>query len=261
MTPRSPVGRGFSPADHYSYQHYADAQTADEFDARRFGGPIGGLVAEAQQHVLVEFLGDVSGRSILDVGTGTGRAALALARRGAVVTGLDASHEMLRVAAQRAAAAEVPVHFVAGDAHALQFADRAFDAVVCFRVLMHTPDWRQSLRELCRVARGRVVFDYPSASSFAALQAAGRRTAQAWGARTEAYRVFAGRSVARALEDEGFRIIAVHKQFVLPIALHKKIGSRGFTEATERALGRLGLARWFGSPVTVVAVRQGKGGR
>ena len=32
---------------------------------------------------------------MLDVGTGTGRAAIALARRGAIVTGVDASNEML----------------------------------------------------------------------------------------------------------------------------------------------------------------------
>ena len=38
---------------------------------------------------------------------------------------------------------------------------------------MHTPDWRQSLGELCRVARDRVVFDYPALSSAAALQAVG----------------------------------------------------------------------------------------
>jgi ubiquinone/menaquinone biosynthesis C-methylase UbiE len=242
-------------ADHYSYQHYADAQIADAFDALRFGGPIGRLVAESQERVLTRFLGDVSGRSVLDVGTGTGRAALVLAGRGAVVTGLDASNAMLRVATERAAAADLTVHFVTGDAHALQFVDRAFDAVVCFRVLMHTPEWRTCLGELCRVARERVVFDYPSSSSVAALQAGSRRAALSVGARTEAYRVFADGPIARALADAGFRIVDRHKQFVLPIALHKKIGSRGFTEAVERGLGAIGLTRWFGSPVTVVAER------
>ncbi|MBI4477658.1 MAG: class I SAM-dependent methyltransferase [Acidobacteria bacterium] len=255
MTSRAPARRGLTPADHYSYRHYADERTANEFDALRFGGPIGSLVAEAQERVLANFLAEVSGRTILDVGTGTGRAAIALARRGAIVTGLDASDQMLRVATERAAAAGLPARFISGDAHALQFANRAFDAVVCFRVLMHTPDWRLCLRELCRVARDRVVFDYPSAWSVAVVQALGRRVFYRLGGRTQAYRVFRGAVVARALDEQGFGLVSVHKQFVLPIALHKAIGRRGFTEGIEHALAAIGLTRWFGSPVTIVAER------
>ena len=57
---------------------------------------------------------------MLDVGTGTGRAAIALARRGAVVTGVDASEEMLAVARQRAPrTAGAASTFVSGDAHGL----------------------------------------------------------------------------------------------------------------------------------------------
>src|SRR5262249_45209776 len=60
-----------SRADHYSYSVYADAATAEAFDALRFGGPIGRLVAETQQRVIASFLAPVSGRTVLDVGTGT----------------------------------------------------------------------------------------------------------------------------------------------------------------------------------------------
>ena len=79
--------------------------------------------------MLAEFLGDVSGRRMLDMATGTGRAALALAKRGAIVTGVDASREMLSVARTRAADAGLSIEFAEGDAHALAFPDRAFDAV------------------------------------------------------------------------------------------------------------------------------------
>ena len=119
-----------------------------------------------------------------------GRAALGLARRGARVTGVDASAEMLRVARARAAAGGVDVTFDVGDAHRLAFADRAFHAAVSLRVLMHTPDWRQCLAELCRVADERVVFDYPAALSAAALQAV--QPPRCWpraGRPVEAYRV------------------------------------------------------------------------
>ena len=241
--------------EHYSYRVYADPAMADRFDAMRFSGPIGTLLAEAQDQVMASFLGPLDGRSVLDVGTGTGRAAIGLARRGARVTGIDASAEMLRVARERAAAGGVDVTFEVGDAHRLTFANRAFHAAVSLRVLMHTPDWRQCLAELCRVADERVVFDYPAAFSAAALQAWSRRLLAAAGRSVEAYRVMSSSDVRRTLDGAGFRVERVHRQFVLPIALHKTIGSRAFTVRVEQALAAVGLLRLLGSPVTVVAVR------
>jgi SAM-dependent methyltransferase len=243
-------------AEHYSYAVYADPATAERFDAARFGGPIGTLIAEAQERVLMRFLSPVTGMEILDVGTGTGRAAILLARRGARVTGIDASAEMLTVAARRAQAEpELPLTFARGDAHSLAFPDRLFDAAVCLRVVMHTPDWRRVIGELCRVARRRVVIDYPALASAAALQAASRRALAFAGRRVEAYRVFSDRVIRAALESRGFRIAGIDRQFVLPIALHKAIGSRAFTTRAEGVLAALGLLRLAGSPVTIVAER------
>jgi ubiquinone/menaquinone biosynthesis C-methylase UbiE len=244
--------------DHYSYTVYADPAHAGRFDQLRFSGPIGTLLAETQEKVIVEFLPDVAGRTVLDVGTGTGRGALALARRGARVTGLDASSQMLDIARQRAGEEQLDIDFREGDAHDLGFPDRSFDAAVSLRVLMHTPDWRRCLGELCRVARERVVFDYPALLSVAALQAAGRRVAAAFGSRTEAYRVLSARAVREELEKHGFSVAAEHRQFVLPIALHKALGSRRLTEAAERGMKAVGLLRLLGSPVTVVAAREGR---
>ena len=260
-------------SDHYSYAVYADPAMAERFDGMRFSGPIGRLIAETQEQQIAAFLAPVAGRRILDVGTGTGRAAIALAKRGAIVTGVDASAEMLEVAARRAAAfakasasqgpvAQVsasqvvhPVTFVRGDAHRLDFPDRSFDAVVCLRVLMHTPDWRASLRELCRVARDRVVFDYPSLWSAAAIQAVARRLTHRFDKSVEAYRVFSPRAIARALRAEGFEVAGQHRQFVLPIALHKRLNSEAWTRRIEGTMERTGLMRAFGSPVTIVAER------
>ena len=241
--------------DHYSYTVYADPATARSFDERRFGGPIGDLIARDQAEVLTDFLGRVEGRSVLDVGTGTGRAAMLLAGAGAVVTGVDASEQMLSMARERAAAQHAAVQFLRGDAHALEFSDRSFDIAVSLRVLMHTPRWRVCLDELCRVAKDLVVIDYPSAHSTAALQAVGRRVLHAAGAATEPYRVFFDKEIAGAFTKNGFRVRSSHRQFVLPIALHKAIGSRSFTQSSERAFNRLGLLNALGSPVTLVAER------
>jgi ubiquinone/menaquinone biosynthesis C-methylase UbiE len=247
-------GGGDNPP-HYSYTHYASAAVAEGFDALRFSGPIGEMLAEAQEQVLDRFLAPLRARALLDVGTGTGRAAIALARRGARVTAVDTSAEMLAVARRRAGEAAVNVAFDRGDAHALPFANRSFDSAVALRVLMHAPGWERCLGELCRVSRSRVVFDYPSAISVAAVQVAARWLAVALGRQAEAYRVFLPSRVRRVLAHEGYRVIAVHRQFVLPIGFHKAVGSRRFTEGVEAALRVARLDRLFGSPITIVAER------
>jgi ubiquinone/menaquinone biosynthesis C-methylase UbiE len=243
------------PSDHYSYTVYADPQTARTFDDRRFGGPIGELVAETQAAVIVRMAGEVRGRPILDVGTGTGRAALLLAKAGALVTGVDPSEQMLAVARERAKTHGQSISFRRGDAHSLEFPDRAFETVISLRVLMHSPRWREALSEMCRVASRQLIVDYPSSRSVAVWQSAARRALAPLGVKTEPYRVFSDRNITEALQSFGFRIRERHRQFVLPIAAHKAVGSRRVTTAVENVLDRAGLLQLFGSPVTIVAER------
>lgn len=252
----SRAAAGHRDDDHYSYAVYADPEMAERFDRLRFSGPIGTLIAESQEAVLLDFLGDVRGRSVVDVGTGTGRAALALATRGATVRGLDASAEMLAVARRRADHAGLDIEFTTGDAHDLPLPDRCADFAVSLRVLMHTPGWDRCIGELCRVARHGIVVDYPAAASLALLHSLARRLRIARD--REAYRVFSDRTIRDAFTAHGFRVTRVHRQFVLPIAVHKAIGSRALTRVSEGVLRAIGLLWLLGSPVTVFAEREDK---
>jgi SAM-dependent methyltransferase len=249
-------GRGVTERrDHYSYTVYADPATARQFDQTRFGSRIGQLVAAREADTFLRLAGPVAGRAVLDVGTGTGRVALLLSKAGASVTGIDASDEMLKVARERAAAEHAEVQFLSGDAHALAFPDRSFDVVVSSRVLMHTPRWQICIDEWCRVARDRVVIDYPSSRSLALLQSLSRRVSYALGGGGQPYRVFFDRQLSAAFERNGFRIQAKARHFVLPIGFYRLFGSPRFAELSEDALRRLGLARLCASPVTVLAER------
>jgi len=241
--------------DHYSYTHYADQSVAEGFDALRFSGDVGRFLLEQQADLMTSALAPLAGRRIADIGTGTGRAAIGLARHGAVVVGFDASAEMLGVARSRATQAGVRVQFAVGDAHAVPLADREVDAAVCLRVLMHAIDWRRCVAELCRISKWRVVFDVPSASSAAAIESAVRRVRLRRGHKVEAYRVFSEREIASALHDAGFRVVDIRRQFVLPVAFHKSVGHFGLTRQLERGLEAVGALRLFGSPLTVVAER------
>ena len=97
--------------------------------------------------------------------------------------------------------------------------------------------------------------DYPALASVALVESVTRRTFHALGGRTEAYRVLSDRAIRQALDRSGYRVRSVHRQFVLPVAFHRLVGSRRFTLWSEGILDRLGLLKRFGSPVTVVAER------
>jgi SAM-dependent methyltransferase len=79
---------------------------------------------------LLEELHIPPGGAVLDVGCGTGRHAIELAKRGYLVTGLDLSPEMLARAAAKAEAENVRVEWVRSNATQFTFPGR-FDAAVC----------------------------------------------------------------------------------------------------------------------------------
>lgn len=103
-------------------------------------------------------VGAVRGLDVLDLGCGTGRHALWLARRGARVTGVDFSEGMLGRARRKRGAAKV--RFVVHDLHRrLPFPDGAFDLLVSGLVLEHLGDLGRFFGEARRVLRpgGRAV--------------------------------------------------------------------------------------------------------
>lgn len=71
-------------------------------------------------------------KTILDLACGTGSTTLPLAKRGAKVTGLDLAPAMLKIAAEKAAEADLPVDFVEKNMLELDY-DHAFDMVVSFQ--------------------------------------------------------------------------------------------------------------------------------
>jgi ubiquinone/menaquinone biosynthesis C-methylase UbiE len=91
---------------------------------------------------------------VLDVATGHGNTAIAAARRGCDVTGVDLAPALLEQARQRAAAERLHVHFQEGDAEELPFSDATFDVVLSTFGVSLVPDQRKGAQELLRVCRG-----------------------------------------------------------------------------------------------------------
>lgn len=105
-----------------------------------------------------ELLGDVKGLALLDVGCGTGRHAIRLARAGAVVQAVDFSTGMVQQAKQKPGAENVTfrVHDLS---QPLPFGEGEFDRVICGLVVDHIGNLHGLFSEMLRVCRpsGRVV--------------------------------------------------------------------------------------------------------
>jgi SAM-dependent methyltransferase len=115
---------------------------------------------ESVAELLAERVGAGPGVEMLDVATGSGNVAIAGARAGADVTGLDLTPELLEAARRRAADAGLDIRFIEGDAEELPFEIDSFDRVTsCFGV-MFAPRHEQAASELTRVARpgGTIAF-------------------------------------------------------------------------------------------------------
>lgn len=117
-----------------------------------------GMLLPFLSETLVEAVDLRAGERVLDVASGSGNAALAAARRSAVVTASDIVPELLEHARQRAAAELVELQTEVADAQALPFGDGAFDVVTSAIGVMFAPDQHAAADEIVRVVRpgGRV---------------------------------------------------------------------------------------------------------
>jgi demethylmenaquinone methyltransferase/2-methoxy-6-polyprenyl-1,4-benzoquinol methylase len=95
---------------------------------------------------------------VLDLATGTGDIAFALAARGAAVVGLDVTQRMIALA-QAKNHPGCPVRFVVGDMIELPFSSASFDAVTIGYGLRNVPDLAAAIGEASRVLKpgGRLV--------------------------------------------------------------------------------------------------------
>ncbi len=92
--------------------------------------------------------------SVLDVGCGGGMAAEAMARRGSLVTAIDASEAMIKTAKLHAAESGLSINYL--ETHAeqfLQMSTKQFDVVTCFEMVEHVPDPHHTLTALSQLVR------------------------------------------------------------------------------------------------------------
>jgi SAM-dependent methyltransferase len=108
---------------------------------------------EPVARAVVDKAGLAPGDEVVDLGCGTGNAALIAASRGAQVIGVDAAPRLLEVARERAQTEGVVLDLREGDLLALPVDDAAADVVVSVFGVIFAPDPAQALQEIARVLR------------------------------------------------------------------------------------------------------------
>ena len=149
-----------------------------------------------------------SGARVLDVACGSGNAALAAARAGASVTGVDSLPELLAAAAERPGGGDV--RWLTGDLLALPVPDGAFDVVMSVFGVMFAGNARGAAGELARVlAPGGVIAlanwipDGPIDASMRRLAVAldaSPRTGSSWGSEADVRALFEPHGLTLAAE-------------------------------------------------------------
>ena len=118
----------------------------------------------------IRALGDVRGSRALELGCGAAQWSVALANRGARVTGIDVSAKQLGLARRHINDRAEPVSLVQGSAEELPFPSGSFDVVMCDHGALSFADPRRAIPEVARVLRpgGRLAFSIHSPLLFMA---------------------------------------------------------------------------------------------
>ena len=168
---------------------------------------------------VLDLVGDVAGRRMLDVGCGAGPLLESLRERGAVVTGVEPSVRMLELARRRLGGGVV-LHQGGLGGDPLPFPDGTFDDVIVCLVLHYLRDWKEPLAELRRVLvpGGRVIvvlnhpfvyrLQFPKADYFAPREWSEEYTFSGQRATLTYWHRPLG-AMSAAFAEAGFRIVVI----------------------------------------------------
>ncbi|RBI61793.1 SAM-dependent methyltransferase [halophilic archaeon] len=194
---------------------YQATEVAEEYEEKRFSRG-GRLIDRREKQAVLDALGPVDEKNVLEIACGTGRFTVMLAERGANIVGLDISGPMLQQGRRKARNAGVADHleFMRGDAGRLPFPDDHFDVVLAMR-FFHLADTPATfLSEMRRVAKEQVFFDTFAGPS--------TRSLYNW-LLPMGSRLYSPDDVEKLLDETGLTLIGAEHDWVLPYGFYRKM--------------------------------------
>jgi len=205
---------------------YQEDDVAEAYDDKRFSQG-GRVIDRREKEAVLDALGPLDEKRVLEVACGTGRFTVMLAERGADVVGMDISEAMLEQGRRKArtAGVEETLSFMQGDAGRLPFPDDHFDAVFAMRFFHLAPDPEGFIAEMRRVASEQVFFDTFNRYSF--------RSIYNW-ALPMGSRLYSEREVRELVVGADLELAGAAHDFVVPYGFYRAVP--GWVARSFRAL-------------------------
>ncbi len=119
-------------------------EIADWYSARKMGS----YEFKMQLPAILNLLGDLRGKSLIDIGCGPGAYSVEFAKRGADVLGVDISRKMLDKARNNAKMTNIKFTLQKADAHSLPYTDDSFDVAVLILTILNSKMVEEAARVL-----------------------------------------------------------------------------------------------------------------
>lgn len=232
---------------------YADLHSSSEVYARRFSGGIGEYFLLNQGNILRSCIPATRKLKILEVGGGHGQSVDALIDRDYDITVLGTGAEIPDPI--RAYVEEGTIRYVTGSFDSIPCDDNSFDVCICLRQLSHMVDPAALIGELSRVASQSVILDFAPLESFNALYPMLFKIKKRMERSTRQFTVFDSSEIERQFALNGFGVARQHRQYVLPMAVHRILGRPSISRFIEKQFARLGVTRRYGSPLILHVAR------
>jgi len=155
-----------------SFIHEKNNHVTDKEIAQQWNGVAEKWVARYTEHgdinreyvidpTILKILGNVKNKRILDAGCGAGYFCRKLARKGAKVTGIDISNNLIEIAKSKEKGQSLGISYYAGSTSNLgMLSSSTFDVVVSNMALMDTLNLKKAIQEISQVLKtnGKLVF-------------------------------------------------------------------------------------------------------
>lgn len=233
-----------------------DIETASEGYRTRFEGPVGEYLLNTQAEAVLSLFppaGSPAPLKVLEIGGGHAQLAPHFLAAGHEVWIQGSSGAALSRIRELESAFPGRLHTIESPIYSVPFEDSFFDVVASVRVTAHVPALGDILREWTRLARQRVVFDYPPLESFNVFYPLLFSIKKVIEKNTRTFEIYRSAIVKNELGKLGWKVTAENRQFFFPMVVHRALKNASLSAKLERLAAAARFTSFAGSPAVVAA--------